>query len=83
MATTEPTCELHLRMVGQLHDLVLRVHKPPLTEDEVARWMQSGAVVRLEVSEMGTQVAHSMLVNFGNVGFAWLLPYRAGRGLNF
>ncbi|MER5317960.1 hypothetical protein [Streptosporangium roseum] len=84
MANSEPTCELHLRMAGQAHDLMLRLHGDPPTEDDLAGWMQKGSVVRLEVSEQGShQTAHGMLVNFSGVVFAWLVPFRSGRGVSF
>lgn len=83
MANSEPTCELHLRLIGQPSDLMLRLHGEIPTEDEITAWMQDGSVVRLEVSEMGSQASHTMLVNFGSVVFAWLSPYKSGRGVSF
>ncbi|GAA4234410.1 hypothetical protein GCM10023075_52880 [Streptosporangium album] len=71
-------------MAGQSRDLMLRLHGAEPTEDEVAGWMQDGSVIRLEVSEAGShQVPHSMLVNFGSVAFAWLVPFSAGRNVMF
>lgn len=74
MAQFEPTCELHLRIPGQPHDLTLRVHGAVPSEDDVARWMQDGTVARLQVTETSIQEPHTMMVNFGKVVFAWLLP---------
>jgi hypothetical protein len=82
MAESEPTCELHLRLVGQASDLMLRVHGKVPADEEVASWMQDGSVIRLEVSETGSRAPHAILVNFGRVVFAWLTPYRSGRSVN-
>lgn len=82
MADSEPSCELHLRLVGQASDLMLRVHGKMPVDDEVAGWMRDGTVMRLEVSETGSRAPHSILVNFGSVVFAWLTPYRSGRSVN-
>jgi hypothetical protein len=79
---TEPVCELHLRIAGQSHDLMLRLHDRRPTEDEVAGWMRDGSVVRLQVTETAGRSPHTMLVNFGSVVFAWLCPYRSGREVN-
>lgn len=81
MADIEPTCELHLRMAGQAHDLMLRLHGARPTEDDVAAWMQDGAVIRLQVSETASRPPHTMLVNFGSVVFAWLYPYKPSGGV--
>jgi hypothetical protein len=83
MMSIEPTCELHLRMLGQPHDVVLRLHGDEPSEDDVAMWMQDGSVIRLRVSESGSHTPHSMVVNFSGVVFAWLVPYQSGRGVNF
>jgi hypothetical protein len=77
MAEIEPTCELHLRMAGQSHDLMLRLHGLQPSEDDVAAWMQEGAVVRLQVTETANRPPHTMLVNFSSVVFAWLCPYKS------
>ncbi|GAA4575694.1 hypothetical protein [Planotetraspora kaengkrachanensis] len=82
MANSEPTCELHLRMAGQPHDVTLRLHGDKPTEDDVAAWMKEGSVIRLHISETGTRAPHTMLVNFSSVAFAWLVPYKAGRGVD-
>ncbi|WP_440068707.1 hypothetical protein [Streptosporangium sp. OZ121] len=82
MADTEPACELHLRIAGQSHDLMLRLHGHEPTEDEVAGWMRDGSVVRLQVTETAGRTPHTMLVNFSSVVFAWLCPYQSGRGVN-
>lgn len=82
MADSEPTCELHLRLVGQGSDLMLRLHGKVPGDDDVAGWMQDGSVIRLEVSETGSRAPHSIMVNFGRVVFAWLTPYKSGRGVN-
>lgn len=74
MAEFKPTCELHLRLAGQPHELTLRVHGDAPTEEDVAAWMQEGVVVRLMVTQTAGQQPHSMLVNFGQVVFAWLQP---------
>jgi hypothetical protein len=81
MANTEPLCELHLRMAGQPHDMTLRLHGDEPTEDDVAAWMREGSVIPLLVSESGSRAPHTMLVNFSGVVFAWLVPYKAGRGV--
>ncbi|MEV5413008.1 hypothetical protein AB0K60_29755 [Thermopolyspora sp. NPDC052614] len=78
MAEFEPTSELHLRIAGQPHDLTLRVHGDTPSEDDVAMWMQEGAVVRLQITETAIQQPHTMLVNFGSVIFAWVLPCESG-----
>ncbi len=80
MAEFEPTSELHLRIAGQPHDLTLRLHGDTPSEDDVAMWMQEGAVVRLQVTETAIQQPHTMLVNFGSVIFAWVLPCKTGKG---
>jgi hypothetical protein len=82
MATSEHTCELHLRMVGEPRNLMLRLHGNMPTEDDVAAWMKEGSVIQLQVSETGVQAPHTMLVNFGNVVFAWLMPDKPGRGVD-
>ncbi|MEU8267275.1 hypothetical protein AB0B89_08905 [Sphaerisporangium sp. NPDC049002] len=82
MADTEPTCELHLRMAGQAHDQMLRLHGARPTEDDVAAWMQEGAVIRLQVTETANRAPHTMLVNFGSVVFAWLCPYKSSGGVS-
>jgi hypothetical protein len=69
-------------MAGQPHDVTLRLHGDEPTEDDVAAWMKEGSVIRLHVSETGTRAPHTMLVNFSSVAFAWLVPYKAGRGLD-
>lgn len=74
MAEFQPTCELHLRIAGRPNDLTLRLHGDVPSEDDVAAWMQEGAVVRLQVTETAIQQPHTMMVNFGMVVFAWLLP---------
>lgn len=81
MEESEPTCELHLRIAGQPHDLMLRLHGDEPSEDEVATWMQDGSVVRLQVTETAIQQPHTMMVNFGSVIFAWLCPYKSGRAV--
>ncbi|MEU8039454.1 hypothetical protein [Streptosporangium sp. NPDC049078] len=82
MADTEPTCELHLRIFGQPHDLMLRLHGPEPTEDELMGWMRDGSVIRLKVTETAGRTPHTMLVNFSSVVFAWICPYQSGRGVN-
>lgn len=82
MADIEPTCELHLRIAGQAHDLMLRLHGHEPTEDDVASWMRAGSVVRLQVSETAGRTPHTMLVNFGSVVFAWLGSHRSDRAVN-
>lgn len=82
MVNSEPTCELHLRMSGQSHDLTLRLHDDAPSEDEVATWMREGLVIPLHVSESGSSALRTVLVNFATVAIASLLPYRAGRGVD-
>ncbi|MGW0589136.1 hypothetical protein [Streptosporangium sp. NPDC002607] len=82
MADIEPTCELHLRIFGQPHDLMLRLHGHEPTEDDVASWMRAGSVIRLQVTETAGRTPHTMLVNFGSVVFAWICPYQSSRGMN-
>ncbi|WP_371784202.1 hypothetical protein [Streptosporangium subroseum] len=82
MATSEHMCELHLRMVGEPRNLMLRLHGNMPTEDDVAAWMKEGSVIQLQVSEAGVQAPHTMLVNFGSVVFAWLMSDKPGRGVD-
>jgi hypothetical protein len=81
MGTGGPTCELHLRLLGQATTLMLRLHGDPPSEGDVAAWMQEGSVVRFEVSEAGSRHTHGMLVNFRSVVLAWLAPLEPGRGV--
>ncbi|RCG31120.1 hypothetical protein DQ384_10200 [Sphaerisporangium album] len=83
MADTDPTCELHIRMTGQAHDQMLRLHGDQPSEDDLASWMQDGAVVRLLVSETANRPPHTILVNFGSVVLAWLGPFKSDRGVGF
>ncbi|WP_248960699.1 hypothetical protein [Sphaerisporangium perillae] len=66
-------------MAGQPHDLMLRVHGAQPTEDDVAAWMSEGSVIRLEVTETANRAPHTMLVNFGGVVFAWIVPFKSGQ----
>lgn len=82
--TTRPTGELHLRLAGHTTDWKLLLVDEPPTEDEVASWMQEKVVVRIRVTEQGTNQPHTLLVNFSLVVAARLLPaVRGDRGVQF
>jgi hypothetical protein len=70
-------------MAGQPHEVVLRLHGDQPSEDDLAAWMRDGSVVRLQVSETGSHSRHIIVLNFTSVAFAWLVPYKGGRGVNF
>lgn len=83
MADIDPTCELHIRMTGQAHDQMLRLHGDRPSEDDLAGWMQGGVVVGLQVSETANRPPHTVLVNFGSVVLAWLCPFGSTRDAGF
>ena len=83
MPDREPTAELHLRVVGQTTDWKLLLHDEPPTEDQLAGWMQNGAVARLLVSEHGSNEPHCLLVNFSLVVSARLVAPVRGRTVTF
>ncbi|GAA3809674.1 hypothetical protein GCM10022226_32530 [Sphaerisporangium flaviroseum] len=61
---------------------MLRLHGVQPSEDDVAAWMQEGAVIRLMVSETAGKLPHTMLVNFSAVVFAWLCPHKSSKDLS-
>jgi hypothetical protein len=83
MPESKPTAELHLRVIGQTTDWRLLLHGEPPTEDELANWMQNGAVARLLVAEHGSNEPHRLLVNFSLVVSARVVATVTGRGVTF
>ncbi|GAB3959967.1 hypothetical protein GCM10029978_008120 [Actinoallomurus acanthiterrae] len=77
MRDSKPSAELHLRVVGQTTDWRLLLQDEPPSEDQVAAWMQNGAVARLLVAEQGSNEPHRLLVNFS------LVVSARGRGFTF
>ena len=74
----KPTGELHLRTTGHTTDWTLLLVGDPPTEDDIATWMQDGAVTPIQVAEPGTHEPHTLLVNFAHVVAARLLPATRG-----
>lgn len=83
MRNPKAMTELHLRMVGQITDWKLLLHNKPPTEDQLAAWMQNGAVARLLVAEQGSNETHRLLVNFSLVVSAHVVATARGRGVTF
>jgi hypothetical protein len=78
MSDFKPTGELHLRTAGHTTDWTLLLVDEPLTEDEVASWMQQGVVTPIRVVEQGTHESHTLLVNFSLIVAARLVPATHG-----
>ncbi|MEV5750817.1 hypothetical protein AB0L00_23590 [Actinoallomurus sp. NPDC052308] len=83
MPESKPMAELHLRVVGQTTDWKLLLLDEPPTEDQLAGWMQNGAVARLVVAEQGSNQPHTLLVNFSLVVAARVVVTVRGRGVTF
>lgn len=83
MPVSKPTAELHLRTVGQTTDWRLLLQDEPPTEDQLATWMQNGAVARLLVAEQGSNEPYRLLVNFALVVSARVVATPRGRGVTF
>ncbi|WP_329245883.1 hypothetical protein OG417_50575 [Actinoallomurus sp. NBC_01490] len=84
MNASRPKGELHLRVAGHTTDWKLLLVDEPPTEDEVASWMQEKMVVRIRVTEQGSNEPHTLLVNFSLVVAARVLrAARGNRGVKF
>lgn len=84
MNDSGPKGELHLRVAGHTTDWKLLLVDEPPTEDEVTSWMQEKIVVRIRVTEQGSNQPHTLLVNFALVVAARILPATRGdRGVQF
>lgn len=83
MRDSKPTAELHLRVVGQHTDWTLPLQDEPPTEDQLASWMQSGAVAQLLVAEAGSNEPHKLLVNFSLVVSVRVVAAARGREVTF
>lgn len=83
MSDSNPTAELHLRVLGQPADWTLFLHGEPPTEDQLVSWMREGEVARLLVAEQGSNQPHTMMMNFSLVVSARLFPVTHGREISF
>ncbi|WP_345428423.1 hypothetical protein [Actinoallomurus vinaceus] len=69
--------------MGQTMDWKLLLQDEPPSEDQLATWMQNGAVARLLVVEQGSNEPHTLLVNFSLVVAARVVATTRGRGVTF
>ncbi|MFI5907951.1 hypothetical protein [Dactylosporangium sp. NPDC051541] len=78
-----PVWLLHLLTAGREKELVLRVHDADLSRQQLAEWMEAGAVHPLTVSRSGDEQTSTLLVNFRHVVGARLAQYGDGRSSAF
>jgi hypothetical protein len=74
---------LYLLTIGREKELVLRLHGPLPTIDEMSEWMHEAAVRALTVSRHGDDQTSTLLVNFGHVVGARVAPYSDSRSSSF
>jgi hypothetical protein len=79
----EPQGLLYLLTVGREKELVLRLHGPAPTLDEMSEWMREATIRALTVSRHGDDATSTLLVNFGHVVGARLAPYSDSRSGSF
>jgi hypothetical protein len=83
MTTDIPSGLLYVLTVGREKELVLRVHGPAPTTDDLFAWMRDATVRTLTVSRHGDDETSMLVLNFGHVVGARIAPYTETRSGSF
>jgi hypothetical protein len=78
-----PAGLLYILTVGREKELVLRVHGPVPTIEDLSAWMHGGTVRALTVSRFGDEETSTLVVNFEHVVAARIAPYSDSRSGSF
>lgn len=82
-STETPAGLLYLLTVGKEKELVLQLHGPMPTIDEISGWMREATVRALTLSRHGDEQPSTLVVNFGHVVGARIAPYSDARSGSF
>jgi hypothetical protein len=83
MPNEVPTGLLYVLTVGREKELVLRVHGPAPSADELFAWMRDGTVRSLIVSRYSDEETSTLVLNFAHVVGARIAPYTETRSSSF
>jgi hypothetical protein len=79
MTMKTPSGLLYLLSVGKEKELILQIHGPMPTVEQLLGWMEQSKVVPLQVSHENEQETFTYMVNFTHVVAARLASYTTGR----